>query len=95
VFGDSDEHPCIADISGSVVYARLMKAREGIETGYEASEIDRWASIARSWAAGESPPGLPYTAEPAPVQPRETFVFFISGAKERNPAAAQALIERL
>ena len=26
---------------------------------------------------------------------RDVFLFFISGAKERNPQAAQALIERL
>jgi uncharacterized protein YecE (DUF72 family) len=95
VFGDSDEHPCVADVSADIVYARLMKARENIESGYQPAEIDRWAAVARSWAAGENPPGLPYIAEPAPVQPRETYIFFISGAKERNPAAAQALIERL
>ena len=95
VYGDSAEFPCVADISGGIVYARLMKARAEVETGYEAAELDGWASIARSWAAGESPPGLPYNADPAPVQPRETYVFFISGAKERNPAAAQELIARL
>jgi uncharacterized protein YecE (DUF72 family) len=95
VYGDSDDYPCLADISGDIVYARLMKARGEIETGYEGSEIHRWGSIARSWAAGESPPGLPYNADPAPVRPRDTYVFFISGAKERNPAAAQALIGRL
>jgi hypothetical protein len=27
--------------------------------------------------------------------PRETYIFFISGAKERNPLAAAKLIERL
>ena len=95
VYGDSDDYPCVADISGDIVYARLMKARAEIDTGYEPGEIDRWASVARSWAAGESPPGLPYNSDPAPVRPRETYVFFISGAKERNPAAAQAMIERL
>ena len=95
VFGDSDDFPCVADVSGDFVYARLMCARPETETGYDAAALDRWAGIARAWAAGESPPGLPYNAAPAPVRPRETFVFFISGAKERNPAAAQALIERL
>jgi uncharacterized protein YecE (DUF72 family) len=95
VYGDSDGFPCVADISGDIVYARLMKAREDVETGYQPPEIDRWATVARAWAAGESPPGLPYNSQPAPVRPRETYVFFISGAKERNPAAAQALIERL
>ena len=95
VYGDSEEFPCVADISGDIVYARLMKARAEVGTGYETPELDRWAGIARAWAAGESPPGLPYNAAPAPVQPRATYVFFISGAKERNPAAAQELIARL
>jgi hypothetical protein len=31
---------------------------------------------------------------PAP-RPRDAYVFFISGAKVRNPAAAEALIGRL
>jgi uncharacterized protein YecE (DUF72 family) len=94
-FGDSDDFPCIADVSGDIVYARLMCAREEIETGYGLADMDRWAGIARGWAAGMSPEGLPYNAETAPVRPRDTYVFFISGAKERNPAAAMALIERL
>jgi len=95
VYGDSDEFPCIADVSGGLVYARLMRARSEVETGYEPEAIDRWAEVAKAWARGESPEGLPYNEEPAPVAPRETYVFFISGAKERNPAAAEALIERL
>ncbi len=95
VYGDSDDFPCVADLSTDIVYARLMCARDDIETGYKLDDIGRWASIAKAWAEGESPPGLPYNADPAPVQPRETYVFFISGAKERNPAAAQGLIERL
>ena len=95
VYGDSDDFPCIADISAGFVYARLMCARENVVTGYDESGLDRWAEVAKGWARGESPPGLPYTAQAAPGEPRETYVFFISGAKERNPAAAQALIERL
>ena len=95
VFGDSDEFPCIADISGDFVYARLMRAREGVATGYEPAAIDRWAGIAHAWAAGESPPGLPYHVDPAPLRPRDTYLFMISAAKERNPAAAMGLIERL
>ena len=38
---------------------------------------------------------VPYVAEPAPARPRETYVFMISGAKVRNPAAAMELIRRL
>ena len=32
---------------------------------------------------------------PAPAMPREVFVYFISAAKARNPAAAIALMARL
>ena len=95
VFADAEDYPCIADISGDVVYARLQRAREEEPTGYDAAALDRWAEVAKGWTRGESPPHSCYTLEPAPKQPRETYVFFISGAKVRNPAAARALIERL
>jgi len=95
VFADADDYPCIADVSGSLVYARLQRSREEEPTGYDAASLDRWAGVAKGWAKGESPPGFPYAAGPATVQARETYVFVISGAKLRAPAAAKALIERL
>jgi uncharacterized protein YecE (DUF72 family) len=95
VFADADDYPCIADLSGDFAYARLQRSREAEATGYPAAELDRWAEVARAWARGESPAGFPYAAEPPPPRPRDSYVFFISGAKARNPAAAQALIERL
>jgi uncharacterized protein YecE (DUF72 family) len=95
VFGDSADYPCIADVSGDIVYARLQSAREEEPAGYDPPALDRWASIAKGWAAGESPEGLPYNAPLAPVQPRETYVFMINGAKVRAPQAAMALMERL
>jgi uncharacterized protein YecE (DUF72 family) len=95
VFADADDYPCIADLSGDFIYARLQRSREGVATGYRAEALDRWAEVAKAWARGESPAGFPYVAEPPPPQPRDTYVFFISGAKARNPAAALALIERL
>jgi uncharacterized protein YecE (DUF72 family) len=94
-FADSDEFPCIADLSGQIAYARLQRSREDIATGYGAADLDRWAQVARGWARGESPPGFPRAAEPPAPRPRETYVFFTSGAKARNPAAAEALIGRL
>jgi uncharacterized protein YecE (DUF72 family) len=95
VFGDGEAFPLVPDIGGGIVYARLMRSREELEQGYEPAELDRWAAIAKSWARGESPPGLPYVAEPAPIVPRDTYVFMISAAKVRNPEAARALIARL
>lgn len=96
VFADHDTYPEIADLSADFVYARLQRAREEEPTGYDARALDRWATVARGWAAGESPPGLDYVGDtPAAAQPRDVFAFFISGAKVRNPAAAEALAERV
>jgi uncharacterized protein YecE (DUF72 family) len=96
VFADSDDYPRIADLSADFVYARLRSTREEEPLGYSPAELDRWTSVLVGWAAGESPAGLDYVVDaPAPVKPRELFAFVISGAKVRNPAAAQALISRL
>jgi uncharacterized protein YecE (DUF72 family) len=96
VFADSPDYPLIPDVTGDFVYARLQDQREEEPTGYPAPAIDRWAAVAREWAAGGSPTDLPYvTAEPAPAKPRDVFVFMINGAKVRAPAAAQALLARL
>jgi uncharacterized protein YecE (DUF72 family) len=96
VFADSDKYPMIADLTADFVYARLQRCRENVASGYEPKEIDRWAAIAGQWAAGTAPEELPYAAErEVPRTPRETFIFFIAGAKVRAPAAAQALIAEL
>jgi uncharacterized protein YecE (DUF72 family) len=95
VFADSEEHPCLADLSGPIAYARLQRTRADLPAGYPPDQLDRWAKATRGWSRGKAPPDLPACAPPAPPGPRDTYVFFISGAKERNPAAAMALIDRL
>lgn len=95
VYADSADYPAIADVSGDFVYARLEAAVEEEPTGYAPAALDRWADVARGWARGEAPDPLVRFAEPAPEVPRDTFVFFINGAKVRAPAGAMALIERI
>ena len=95
VYADSTDYPAIADVSGDLVYARLEAAVEEEPAGYSPAALDRWASAARSWAEGGAAVDLPYLAAPAPKTPRETFVFFINGAKVRAPHGAMALIERV
>jgi uncharacterized protein YecE (DUF72 family) len=96
VFADSDEYPSFADLTADFVYARLMRTESAVSTGYAPSVLAEWAARARNWAAGTAPHGLP-RVEPAgaPRKPRDVFLYFISGAKERAPAAAMALLERL
>lgn len=97
VFTDSPEHPSFADVTADFVYARLMRSHSDVPTGYPGDELDGWAKRAHEWAAGGQPADLPYVeaASAPPRQKRDVFVYFISAAKERNPAAAMALIERL
>lgn len=96
VFADHATYPEIADLTADFVYARLQRTREEEPAGYSAAALDRWAGVARAWAAGENPAGLDYVSDArAEAKPRDVFAFFISGAKPRNPAAAEALIGRL
>lgn len=96
VFADHATYPAVADVTGDFVYARLENAQEEVETGYDATTLDRWATVAREWAAGEAPEGLPYADRESHERARrDVFVFMINGAKVRAPAAAMALIGRL
>lgn len=96
VFADGKDRPVIADPTADFLYARLQGCREELETGYAADELDRWASVAKTWEAGGRPGGLDTVTEaPADGVARDVYMFFISGAKVRAPGAAQALIGRL
>lgn len=100
VFTDSPKYPSFADITGDFVYARLMRSESAIATGYAAADLDAWAQHAKQWADGGDPADLPHVAPssqshtPSATAPRDVFIYFISAAKERNPAAARALQER-
>ena len=96
VFADSDDYPSFADVTGDFVYARLMRCEPACETGYPAPAIAAWAERARTWRAGGEAAGLARVeTAPAPAAARDVFMFFISGAKERAPAAAVATLAAL
>ncbi|WP_225207198.1 DUF72 domain-containing protein [Novosphingobium huizhouense] len=79
VFADSAEFPQIDEQTADFTYARLQRSSADHPAGYSAAAIAEWATRARAWARGA----------------RDVYMLFISGAKERNPAAAQALIAAL
>ena len=79
-FVDSDKHPPIDEDTADFTYARLERTKEKVETGYDAPELVSWAAQARKWKAKGK---------------RDVFIYMISGAKVRAPAAAMALIEEL
>jgi uncharacterized protein YecE (DUF72 family) len=95
VSGDS-EYPQIADVSAPFVYARIMGTADVEPLGYASADLDRWAERALTWARGGSPADLATFNKPLAAKTgRDVFLYVISGHKERNPAAAMALIERL
>jgi uncharacterized protein YecE (DUF72 family) len=81
VHTDSDKFPAIADSEADFAYLRLMRSQAALDTGYPLDVLDQWAQGALAWAGG--------------ARPREVFIYFINGAKERAPAAARALLDRL
>jgi uncharacterized protein YecE (DUF72 family) len=92
VFTDSPDYPSLADLTGPFVYARLMRSRSAVATGYPSAELAAWAKHALRWRAGGDPDALPHvSAVQKKSAPCDVFVYFISADKERNPAAAMAL----
>jgi uncharacterized protein YecE (DUF72 family) len=95
VFADSAKHPAIADVTADFVYARLQRAEAGVPTGYKPAALKQWLACGRTWEAGGTPDAFPLLANsPAKVK-RDVFIYMINGAKERAPAAAQALLKML
>lgn len=89
------EYPLIGDQTAEFSYLRIMGTVEDEPAGYPAARLEAWAETARALAGGQTPAVL------APVRPasvgsaRDVFLYVISGAKQKNPHAAMALIERL
>lgn len=96
VVAESEKYPLIADATAGFVYLRLMTAQADLDAGYKPAVLTKWRTRAQSWADGGVPGDLPLLApKPKITGPRDVFVYFISGAKERNPAAAAAFLEKL
>lgn len=80
VLADSPKYAVLdATDCAPFVYARLQNAQSELEQGYPDEDLDTWAKRVGGWTG----------------QGREAFVFFINGAKERAPAAAMKLIEKV
>jgi uncharacterized protein YecE (DUF72 family) len=98
VFTDSPKFPSFANLTTDFVYLRLMNAQAEVPTGYAPQALAAVAECAKAWATGGEPSGLPLVAgdagAPASAS-RDVFMFMINGAKERAPAAAMHVIERL
>lgn len=97
VYTDSEDFPSIADRTADFVYARLMRASTAFKAGYAPKVLDAWADRLRDWARGADPADLPRVGSTpsTPHRAQDVYAFFINGAKERAPAAARAMIERL
>ncbi|MYM75823.1 DUF72 domain-containing protein [Duganella sp. FT134W] len=81
VITDSPKFPNFTELTGDFVYARLMDAHSDIETGYSKPALKKWARQAQAWQQQ--------------AKSGQVYVYFINGAKERAPAAAQHLLSLL
>ncbi|MCD7060575.1 DUF72 domain-containing protein [Pelagibacterium xiamenense] len=96
VIAADSEFPQISDITAPFVYVRAMGTQEGEAQGYSDTALDTWAERAKVWADGAAPGDFePVASDAAEKTPRDVFLFFISGHKVANPAAAMAVIKRL
>ena len=96
VFADSDDYPSFADMTGGFVYVRAMRTDASLPQGCTPQALGQIAACCEAWRSGREPDALPrIEAAPPPGAPRDVFLFFISGAKEKAPAAAMGVIERL
>jgi len=78
VITDSPKFPHFEAITGEFVYARLMAAQSEIATGYSKPALKQWARQAQDWQQQ--------------AKSGQVYLYFINGAKERAPAAAQHLL---
>ena len=95
VLADSPKYPLLADATADFVYMRLQRTEERVATGYTTRALKQWAERAKAYASGAAPAGLPLIAKAPPKKKRDVFVYFISGAKVRAPAAATAMLKEL
>jgi uncharacterized protein YecE (DUF72 family) len=95
VFADSPKFPAIPDATGDFYYCRLMDAQESVPTGYKPAAIKSWVEAAKAWEAGGLPKGMQPIGNAAAKRKRDVFVYFIAGAKVRNPAAAMEFLKIL
>ena len=93
---DNENYPLIPDITGDLVYLRLISASDEIETGYAAKDLDTWAGRFQDYARGRVPGDFtPIDRTGPPETPRDVYAFVIHEGKVRAPAAAMQLIKRV
>ncbi len=95
IVGADSQYPQIADVTAPFVYVRIMGTVDDEPAGYPPAALDTWAERARRWGAGGAPDDLDTVAPSFETVSRDVFLYVISGAKHRNPAAAMALMERV
>lgn len=93
---ESEKYPLIPDVTGDLVYLRLISADDRIETGYAPKDLDLWAGRFQAYAAGDVPDAFtPVDRDGLPEAPRDVYAFVIHEGKVRAPAAAMEFIRRV
>ena len=93
---ENENYPLIPDITGELVYLRLISASDEIPTGYDKKDLDVWAGRFQAYAEGRVPGDFtPVDRTGPPEGPRDVYAFVIHEGKVRAPAAAVEFIKRV
>lgn len=93
VYAHHAKYPAIPDVTTDFVYARLQQGHDDNPTAYKPADMKVWAARIQNWATGHAADGLKLidAETPAPVTPRDVYVYFIHEGKIRAPQAAMAM----
>lgn len=93
VVADTVDWPLLMDVTADFVYCRLHGSEQLYTSGYDQTDLARWAVRVRAWARGSEPRDAIRVLPRSPVRARgrDVFVFFDNDAKVRAPVDAAAL----
>jgi uncharacterized protein YecE (DUF72 family) len=92
---DSERMAPWEDVTADFLYVRMQRCSNGEAHGYAPLALEQWADRLRAWSAGRIPPRASLLTPPTPPVPRQVYVYFVGGFKQRCPTAALALLQRL
>jgi uncharacterized protein YecE (DUF72 family) len=95
VCADTVKWPRLMDVTSDFVYCRLHGSRELYRSGYNAADLDCWATRVRGWVAGKRVRGDYAGSAKASGSRPDVFVFFDNTDKLHAPDNARSLMRIL
>ena len=96
VCADTVKWPLLMDVTADFIYCRLHGSTELYRSGYDRTDLKRWAARVAGWSRGEEMRDGNFAgADEAPRRPRDVFLFFDNTDKRHAPENARELMHQL